>query len=176
LGVLLDMELQRQYFAVIVAERLMRRDRGFGEPSGATRQVEGIAVPMEHPELVLGERGERRFAPIGGEAEQAPTDLLLAIRIDTGAEYRGERLPAEANADDWLAAGNRLLDNGELLLEERIAVDLIDADRRAEHDEDVGVLGRREIIDAGLQIAKLDAAAGNCVFQRAGILEGNVTD
>src|SRR6516164_3774750 len=99
LGVLLDMELQRQYFAVIVAECLMRRDRSFGKPGGATRQVEGIAVPMEHPELVLGQRGEWRFAPIRGEAEQAPADLLLAIRIDTGAEYRGERLRAEANPD-----------------------------------------------------------------------------
>ena len=78
LGVLLDMELERQHLAVVDAEGLMRRDRGFGEPSRAARQIEGIAVPMQHPALVLSERGERRFAPIGRKPDQAPADLLLA--------------------------------------------------------------------------------------------------
>ena len=48
------------------------------------------------------------------------------------------------------AALQRSLDHGEFLLEEGIALDLVDADRAAEHDEEIGVARRRQIIDAGV--------------------------
>jgi hypothetical protein len=114
LGVLLDMELERQHLAVVDAEGLMRRDRGLGEPGRATRQIESVAVPMQHPELVFGERDERRFAAVRGEAEQAPADLLLAAGINAAAKHRGDELRAEADADDRLAAADHRLDHGEL--------------------------------------------------------------
>ena len=60
------------------------------------------------------------------------------------------------------------------LLEERIAVDLVDADRAAEHDEEIGVLGGTEIVDAGFEIAERDAAILQHAFQGAGILEGDM--
>ena len=97
---------------------------------------------MQDPALVLSERDKRRFAPIGRQPDQAPTDLLLARRIDAGAEHGGEELRAEADADDRLAAGERRLDHREVLFQERVAVDLVDADGRAEHHENIGVLGR----------------------------------
>ena len=172
----LDVELQRQHPAPIGAERLIRRDRGFGEPHRAHRQVESIAVPMQHPAFGLAQRIERRFASVRREPDQAPADLLLARGIDAGAEHRGDKLRAEADADHGLAAGEHRLDHGELGAQERIAVELVDADRTAEHDENVGVLGLRQVVDASLQGAQRDAARGECIFQRARVLEANMSD
>ena len=78
LGVLLDMELQRQHLAVVGAKAW------FGVIAVSASQVAPRGRSNVSPcqcstlTLVLSERGERRFAPVGRQADQAPADLLLA--------------------------------------------------------------------------------------------------
>ena len=104
-----------------------------------------------------------------------PADLLLLAGIDAGGKHGSKRLAAEADADHRRAFLDGRLDGCELLLQKGIAVDLIDADRTAEHDEEIGILGRGEIVDAGFEIVKRDAAISEHALERAGILEGDMT-
>lgn len=94
--------------------------------------------------------------------------------IDARGEHRGERLAAEADADHRHAFLHRRLDGRKLLLDEGIAVDLVDADRAAEHDEKVGAVRRGEIVDAGFEITKRDAAILQHGLERTRILEGDM--
>ncbi|GEM_PF-1603472 len=61
----------------------------------------------------------------------------------------------------------RRLDRGEFVSQEGVAGDLIDADQAAEHDEEIGALRVRQIVDARLQIAKRDATRSEDVLERA---------
>ncbi|MGD0531626.1 MAG: hypothetical protein ABSA62_04920 [Methyloceanibacter sp.] len=101
------------------------------------------------------------------QADQSPVDLLGAARIDAAAERGRDRLRAEADADQRRAVPERRLDRGEFVSQEGVAGDLIDADRAAEHDEEIGALRVRQIVDARLQIAKRDATRSEDVLERA---------
>src|ERR1700680_4494008 len=65
-------------------------------------------------------------------------------------------------------------DGRELILDEGIAVDLVDADRATEHKQEVSVLGGGEVVYARFEIAERDAAVCEHAFQGAGILEGDM--
>ncbi|MGC1178103.1 MAG: hypothetical protein WA884_03535 [Methyloceanibacter sp.] len=101
------------------------------------------------------------------QADQSPVDLLGAARIDAAGERGRDSLRAEANADQRRAVPERRLDRGEFVSQEGVAGDLIDADQAAEHDEEIGALRVRQIVDARLQIAKRDATRSEDVLERA---------
>jgi hypothetical protein len=59
----LHMELQREHFGA-VGEGLVRRDLGRGEPSRAKREVERVAMPVQHSDA-LDDAERRRLALLG---------------------------------------------------------------------------------------------------------------
>ena len=133
-------------------------------------------MPVQNPELAFGQRRKRRLAPLRRQPDQAPADLLLAIGIDARAQHGRDRLRAQANTDCRRAALEHGLDHAELLFEEGVTVDLIDADGPAEHDQLLGVLGDVEVVNAGLDIGETDTAIGKDAGKGAGVLEGDVTN
>ena len=96
--------------------------------------------------------------------------------IDARGEHGGERLRAETDADHGRALLDGSLDGLQLVLEEGIAVDLVDADGAAEHEKEIGVQRRRQVVSPGLQILEADAALLEHGAERAGILEGDMVD
>ena len=131
-------------------------------------------MPVEHAEAFEDlQRGGLAFFR---QSQLVPAELGLRSRVDTRGEHRGERLRAEANADGRDALLHHRLDDVQLVFQERIAVDLVYADRSAEDRYEIGVLGGRKIVDAGLQIGEADAAALEHGLERAGILEGDMAD
>src|SRR5262245_6573467 len=109
-------------------------------------------MPVEHADAV--DRAERRGLAFLAERHLVPTKLLLASGIDPRRKHGGKRLTAETDADGGNVLLHRRLYDGEFLFEEGIALDLVDADRAAEHEEEVGRLGGVEVVRGRLEIAR----------------------
>src|SRR5262245_64349184 len=132
-----------------MGEGLVRRDLGRSKKRRAYGQIERVAMPVQLADAV--DRAEGRGLAFLGESHLVPAELLPAAGIDARREHGCERLAAETNTDGGNVLLHRRLDDGEFLLQQRIAVDLVDADRTAEHEEEVGRLGGVEIVDAGFE-------------------------
>src|SRR5262245_10686612 len=117
-----------------------------------------------------------RTPSIAPSGEALPSLVSVAPGIDARREHGGERLAGETNADGGNVLLHRRLDDGEFLVEKRIALDFVDADRTAEHEQKVGHLGGVQIVDAGFEIAEGDAAVLKQPGQDARVLEGDMTD
>lgn len=131
-GVRFGVELNAQGLAVI-GESLVRANRGRGQTDGADRQVESIAVPMEHG--AFAEMPQRAVSSGIGQSDRGPADFFGAGRIDARTERTGDKLRAEANAENREPQGEPALDQRQLILEEGIGRFLISADWAAKDDE-----------------------------------------
>src|SRR5215471_10513939 len=131
-------------------------------------------MPVQHTNTVDGAK-RRRFA-LFGQHHLVPAELLLLARMDACRKNRSKRLAAETNPYRGHALLHRRFDSRELPLQEGIALDLVDADRSAEHDEEVGSLCRAEVVNTGLEVVEHNAAVLQHAGERAGIFESDVTN
>jgi hypothetical protein len=103
----------------------------------AGRQVEGVRVPLEHvlaavevPAQAVRLRGRRRMQAV-------PADLAHIVRPHTGAERRGQKLRAEADAEDRDVEPQRFPDRRDLGGQVRVFVGLVHVHGPAQHDQSV---------------------------------------
>src|ERR1700744_5930639 len=95
----LRMKLQRQTTRAD-REGLALIALGRCEMHYAPRQVEGIAVPMQHARSRSIQFGEGTGRSLRGERYRRPADLLaLGARVDCRAEGGGHDLAAETDAE-----------------------------------------------------------------------------
>src|SRR5579875_991020 len=143
----------------------------------ARRQIEGVSVPVQHARPGR-ELRQGRGAAGGAQSHAGPPDLLESGAVDLGAEPARHQLCAEADAEHRLAHLESLLEQRDLGLEERIAVVLVDADRPAEHHQQIAIreLRGREIVGRRVAIARLVAARRQRRREGVEILEGDVAD
>ena len=164
------MELQREPVPP-EGERLVRRARCCGEVFGALRQVERVAMPMQHRHAC--ERRQRRAHSGLAQFHRRPADLLEARLIDARTRRARHELRAKANPQHRAALGKAPRDERDLGAKKGIVALLIDADRPAEHDEKIGraEFGRGEIVHRGAAIRHLVAARRERCGERIEILE-----
>ena len=94
-------------------ECLMQAGFRAGQQDGVLRQIEGIAVPVEHEGVLRGEMTHRRRIARGRQQQWRPADFLRAAGIDRSAERAGDELRAEADAERRLVGVEPLLDRGD---------------------------------------------------------------
>src|ERR1700730_9374369 len=138
-------------------EGLVAAHRSRGEMDGALRQIEGIAVPMQHRRS----REMPKWRGCGGirQVDRPPADLLDTGRIDSGAERAGDELGAKADAESRPAGNYACFEKIEFLAQKWILVFLVNTNGRAEHDDET-VCNRiecREVAKANIVITELIA-------------------
>jgi hypothetical protein len=132
----LGVELQRQHMRAD-GIGLVRRGSGGGKQFGAGGQVEGIAVPVQHLPVGLGQRGQRRTPTSFRGRDRRPADFARArIHARTGSGCN--QLRTQARTDHWPLCMKTVTNDGDLGFEPRIGFGLIDADRAAEHHKQIG--------------------------------------
>ncbi len=164
------MELERQRRGP-PSEGLVRAERACGEARRPRRDVEGVAVPVQHRGAV--EMRKRPCLALGRERDRCPADLLDAHGGDARVEGRCHELGAEADAEHRAPGGKTSLDQRDLAREERIGVGLIGADRPAQDHQQVGRrrVGPGEVLHGGIEIGDVMAAPGEQRAQQAQVLE-----
>ena len=112
------------------------------------------------------------------ESHRRPADLLDGAGRNPRPERRRHQLRTEADAQYRLVRFEARADRRDLIADERIGIGFIDADRPAQHDQEVGRLQLCGIdaIDARLEIANLITALGNDRRQQVEIFKGDVAD
>ena len=171
----LQMKLQRE-LRRRAGERLHRTMRRRGETLASRRQLAIVAVPVQHRRGA--ERRQHRSPAGGRQRQRRPADLLDRTRRHPRAKRRRHHLRAEADAEDRLVGFDARGDRGDFAGDERIGFALIDADRTAEHDDEIGRDQRLRVerLDAGIVIANLIAARGDQRAEQTEILEGDVAN
>ena len=91
----LGVELERQDVAA-QGEGLVLVNFAAGQKLRALRQVEGVAVPVQH--RLRSKRGDAGARSSVGEADAAPANFLLATGIDASAKRRRDKLRTETDA------------------------------------------------------------------------------
>src|SRR5512132_4512563 len=94
----LRVELQRQSGAT-PREGLIFVVRGRGEPDRTRRQIERVAVPVQHRLAATGKPNERRPPSLRTQGERPPADLLARPRIHPRPEPARHQLRAEADPE-----------------------------------------------------------------------------
>ena len=122
----------------LVADALAGREQG-----RAFRKLVGVHVPLEHPvaEGIVAE--ERVVVGRGRRPDRLVSDFLSGALTTSRPSDQGEQLGAEADAQVWDAAVDRV--EGELarLLDERMLVGLVHVVGAAEHDDASRAVERR---------------------------------
>src|SRR5690348_5309246 len=173
-----DFEMELECETVTAnGERLVGRARRRREMRRARRQIERIAVPVQHARP-RREFSQGRGAAGGTQIDAGPADLLEAGGVHLGAERTRHELRAETDAEHRLARLETFFDQRDFRLEERIAVLLVDADRPAEHDKEVAIgnIGGAEIVDRRVAIACLISACRQRRTESVEVLERDVAD
>src|SRR5579885_205397 len=93
----LRMELERERIGAQRKCLVAAEGRG-GEQRRALRQIERIAVPVQH-RRVVSKMAQWRFAAFGGQRNRRPSYFLCAGRIDAGAQRPRHQLRAETDPD-----------------------------------------------------------------------------
>src|SRR5215470_724733 len=172
----LDVELQ--------PERMLPPGKGLigveprgGQQLGFAREVESVAVPVQH-RGARAQLGERGLAAGFGERERAPAQLLALASIDASAERLRHDLRAEAETEHGAAVPQAAFDGGDLSLEERIVPRLVDADRSAQNDQQIRIdeIAGAEIVQAGVAISDGEAEFAQHRGKAAEVLERDVPD
>src|ERR1700730_6601131 len=136
---------------------LVAAHRGRGEMDGAPRQIEGVAVPMQH----RCSRQMPKGRGCGGirHIDRPPADLLDTGRIDSCAERAGDKLGAKADAESRPAGARASFEKVEFLAEKWIFVVFISSDGRAEQDDEAvcNWIECREAAKANIVITELIA-------------------
>src|SRR6266851_2930987 len=148
-----------------------------GEQARAFRQIESVAMPMQHRRAVAEWR-QAGSAPDLGELQRRPADLLARAGVDTRTQRARHELAAEADAEHRPAAGETMLDDAQLVHEEGVELLLIGADRPAQHDQEIRRrhLGSGEVVDRSIAIGDRPAATLEQRGEGAEILERDVAD
>lgn len=172
-----DVELQGKTAGVVV-KGLIVVMRVAGEAAGAFRQIERIAMPMQHLGALAGELGQRGAEAFGRQRDLAPADLFHRPLVNSGAERGGHELCAEADAEHGLATRQAPLDQLDLGRQEAIGGDIADPDRPAEHHDEIGIANRAvgKLVRAGLAVGDIPAAPIEHPGEIAEILEGDMAD
>src|ERR1700730_16315476 len=167
----LGMELQAENVGTR-GKGLVAAHRGRGEMDGAPRQIEGVAVPMQHRRS----RQMPQRCGCGGirQIDRPPADLLDTGRIDSCAERAGDELGAKADTESRPAGAQPGFEKIEFLAEKWIFVVFISADGRAEHDDEIWCHGIGEIAAANIAITELIAGPRQRLLEGTEILEMNV--
>ena len=135
-GVGLGMELQGQ-LSRPGPEGLVGRDVRGGQQAGAGRQVEGIAVPVQHGGPAQG--GQGRGFPGLRQVQAAPADLLGLAGIDGRAQGLRHELGAQADAQQGTAFGQTAADEFLFPRKEGVGRPVVDAHGAAQDDTQVGI-------------------------------------
>ena len=78
------------------AERLVRGEGRRGQQVNARRQVEGVAVPVQHGHI-RRQLSQRRALTFGGKRNRRPPQLFVA-RVHPATQGAGHELSAQTNA------------------------------------------------------------------------------
>src|SRR5579883_975594 len=173
----LDLDMTLEGEAVpLPGEGLLSVARRRSEMDGALRQIEGIAMPVQHRRVA--ERCQAGGAASLAQKQRRPADLLAAAGIDAGAQGACHHLGTETDAEHGSPRGEAFADRVELVGDEGIDLLFIGADRPAEDDQEIGRRDVRglEIIDRRLAIGDGPAAALQHRGKAAEILEGDMAD
>ena len=131
-------------------------------------------MPMQHRRR--GERRQRRcFAGIA-QCQRRKTDFLHRSRRDARSKRRSHHLRAEANAEHRLIGLKPGLDGSDLAGDKRIGFGLVNADRPAQHDDEIGCDERAgvERLDARLVKADVVIAGGEQRAEESKIFKSDV--
>ena len=79
------------------------------------RQVEGVAVPVQHAGEPAVQVAQRRGLPSGGEFERLPADLLLPGRVNHAAQCPGDQLGTETDTEGREVRRQPPFEQGELV-------------------------------------------------------------
>src|SRR6185369_9875046 len=101
-------------------ERLVRADLRRRQMDRAGRQVERVAVPVQH-HLARAQAAQRRLAPDADEVDRRPADLAPVVGIDARAGAGRHQLRAEADAQRRLVALGQAGQKLDLARQERMA-------------------------------------------------------
>ncbi len=173
----LDVKLQSEA-ALPPLERLVGTHVRRGQQARALRQVERVAVPMKDVRRFLVERREAGPPPLVGESERLPAELFSPVRKDAASEGPSDQLSPKADPERRQPGGEPLLEQVDLVDQERIGFLLVGADRSAENHQEVGAPGRDPIDLARPRIEYLDtiAASPENGLEDTEILESDVAD
>src|SRR5262245_52328323 len=132
---------------------------------------------MEHHTARL-DMLEAGSASLGSEVESPDADLFLGARVDARAEHSRQQLSAEPNAKHGRPLLEAALDQLQLLDQKRVAILLVGADRPAQDNQQIvaAEFHGREIVHAGVEIARSTAARGEQPVDDPKILEGHVAN
>src|ERR1700732_4619560 len=153
---------------------LVAAHRGRGEMDGAPRQIEGVAVPMQHRRS--RQMPKRRGCGSIRQIDRPPADLLDTGRIDSCAERAGDELGAKADAESRPAGNYVCFEKIEFLAQKRIFVFLVNTNGRAEHDDETDCtrIERREAAKPNIVIMELIAGPRQRLLEGTEILEMNM--
>ncbi len=139
---------------------------------GAPRQIEGVAVPMQHRRS--RQMPKRRRCGDIRQIDRPPADLLDTGRINSCAERAGDELGAKADAESRPAGARADFEKIKFLAEKWIFVLFISADGRAEHDDETGCDGFGEIAAANIAVTEVIAGPRQRRLEGTEILEMNM--
>ena len=115
----------------------MGRDVRGGQQGGGGRQVEGIAVPVQHGGPAQGCQG--RGCAGFRQLQAAPADLLGLARIDRRAQGLCHELGAQADAQQGPSFAQAAADELQFTGKEGIGRPVVDAHGTAQDDAQVGI-------------------------------------
>ena len=122
------------------------------------------------------EHAERRGLAFVGQDELVPAEFLFLSGKDPRAEDGSQRLGAEADAHRRRVLLHNLFDELHLILQKRIAIELVNADRAAKDEDKVRIERWRKIVASCLEIGQPNAALVEHGAERTRALKGHVVD
>ena len=117
---------------------------------------------------------QRRTLAFISQQQWRKADLLATTGGDVGTECARHQLRAEADAQRGPLLLQPTLQQRDAVVEEGIAINIVDADRAAQHDQQVGGFGGVERVDTGLQYLQLPALCRQQWLQGAEVFKGDV--
>jgi hypothetical protein len=146
-------------------EGLVRAVAAAGEVLGTRRQIEAIAMPLEHGGFVIESAEDGVVATGGTQLQRVPADFRLRQATDRRAEHVRQQLRAEADAQYRLVLRQCPLDRLQFGAQVWPAVVVFDVHRTTEDDQsavtvDVGLCVRVavEVDEADTMSAPTDQA------------------
>ena len=173
------MKLQGK-LAATARKCLMRRQWRCGQQLASCRDIERVAVPVEH--RGTGKLRQRAAQPRCGHVHRAPAYFFLRPGIDLCAKGGGHDLRPKANAQQGLARSQPLRHHGPLVKQEGIDVFFAHANGAAQNHGQIRILpqiaghGAHPGLHIGHVIAGLfQRLLKNAQMLKSHMLHGNTT-
>jgi len=172
-GIGFQVELQTQH---PVADRVGLLHAAFGarQQFTALRQLEAVAVPMQHRHA--GQRCQHRAAARIRQRQRAEADLLEAHGGDGGAEQARDQLRAQTNAEQRPAAGQAPFEQTQFVGKKGIGPLVEGADRPTQCNEKIACRGllTGQVVRRGVEVAHVESTLAQQRFERAEVFEMDV--